>query len=130
VVRPGIDLVRGEFPAVAVHLLGEGRAVADPHLVQSVVLNLVQNAAQAMAGEGEVWVRLAPGEVRVTDSGPGVPDELRAQIFEPFFTTRTRGTGLGLAISRKAARAMSGELDLVPSAAGATFRLLLPVVGG
>lgn len=128
VVRAALDPVRGEFPAVKLTLEGDGTAFADPHLVQSIVLNLVQNAAQAMDGQGEVLVRLSAGEVLIADGGSGVPVDLRDKIFEPFFTTRTRGTGLGLAISRKAARAMNGDLQLLATGprSGATFRLLVP----
>jgi signal transduction histidine kinase len=66
-------------------------------------------------------------ELIVADSGPGVPEELRARIFEPFFTTRSRGTGLGLAVARQIVDAHGGRLavDERPGG-GARFRIELP----
>jgi signal transduction histidine kinase len=121
-----VDLVRRQEPRAAVALHGEGAALADPDLVHRIVLNLVQNALAATERLGPVTVSVAPGEVRVADEGPGVPAELASRIFEPFFTTKTTGTGLGLALCRNAARAMGGEVELVPGPVGATFRLTLP----
>ena len=67
--------------------------------------------------------------VAVTDTGPGIADEDRAQLFERFYrgsTTRASGSGLGLAIAAELAETMSGELVTEPSDEGATFTLRLP----
>ena len=61
----------------------------------------------------------------LSDDGPGIPAELRAQIFEPFFTTRPGGTGLGLYIARELADANGAALELLPKGPGANFRLTL-----
>lgn len=126
VVRQVVDLVHRDHPTVVLSAVGRGSAMADPNLVQQVVLNLVLNAVQAIDGVGEVCVVVEPGRVLVNDSGPGIPAENVEKIFEPFFTTRTRGTGLGLAICRKAASAMGGRLSLgTGPLRGATFVLEL-----
>ena len=106
-------------------------AIADPELLRPVLLNLIRNAVQAMDGGGTLTVAAAPrGErtaVAVTDTGCGIPAEVREEIFRPFYTTRTRGTGLGLPVARGLVVAMGGEL-LVDSEVGrgTTFTVLLP----
>jgi signal transduction histidine kinase len=108
--------------------------------VINLVLNAVQAAARAEAGEVGVGTLERGGEVviRVRDNGPGVPAELRERIFEPFFTTKPagEGTGLGLPTSRRIVEAQGGRLVLDPGAAdgGAVFAIVLPraaaVAGG
>jgi signal transduction histidine kinase len=109
--------------------------VVDPDLVSQVLLGLLANAAEVMNGGGEVSLeaRAADGmvEIAVADSGPGVPEELRARIFEPFFTTRNRGTGLGLAIARQIVEAHGGKIDVGErQGGGARFAVRLPAAGG
>jgi two-component system, NtrC family, sensor kinase len=104
---------------------------ADSDLLVQVLLDLLSNAAAAVPAGGEVALEArAVGdgvEIDVTDSGPGVPDELRARIFEPFFTTRDKGTGLGLAIAKQIVEAHSGHIAVVDrSGGGARFRISLP----
>lgn len=108
------DLVSKERPGVVCEVIGAGEAWADPNLVQHVLINLLQNAGQALESRSEARIQVVvkPGSVLVNDDGPGIEPAIREQIFEPFYTTRTRGTGLGLAISRKAASAMGAELVL------------------
>ncbi len=127
---------------------------ADGDQIGQIVLNLMVNAQQVLSatgGDRQVRVRtgvarsLAGGEprvwLRVSDSGPGVPSELRERIFEPFFTTKPEGigTGLGLAVSRSLAREHGGDLRLESAApvapadigttSGASFVLTLPLSG-
>jgi signal transduction histidine kinase len=110
-------------------------AACGPHALQQVLVNLIQNAAQAMDDGGTITVAAAPGDdgrlaVTVTDDGPGIAPELRARVFEPFFTTKApgAGTGLGLAVCRRLAQAWSGTLDVDdgPGGRGATFRIVIP----
>jgi signal transduction histidine kinase len=110
--------------------------VADPQLVQQIIVNLLQNARDAAGGEGQIEVRVGPGPaIEIADDGPGVSVEVTAKLFEPFVTTKMRGTGLGLAISRKLAESMGGALAWDPRRGqgcapgrgpGALFRLTLP----
>jgi len=107
---------------------------ADAAQLVRIVLNLILNACDAMPGGGELVLRSSHDErvvtLEVSDTGPGVPDDLGERIFDPFFTTKPQGqgTGLGLAVSRAGAREMGGDLVLASSGArGACFRLMLAV---
>jgi two-component system NtrC family sensor kinase len=110
------------------------RVVVSPGRLQQVFVNLLLNAADAMDGEGTVTVSCTRESRRVllhfTDTGPGVPAELRRKIFDPFFTTKPpgQGTGLGLAISRSILETFGGGLVLGPNGPGATFVVSLPAV--
>jgi len=105
-----------------------------PTLLGQVLVNLLINALDAMAGQrdGRLTLRVRRGPehamVEVEDTGPGVPKEMRARIFEPFFSTKgERGNGLGLWISSQIARSHGGDLVAGPGSIGALFRLSLPV---
>ncbi len=103
--------------------------VADATGVGQLVMNLVSNAADALAeakAKGVcdnprilVQARVADGQVcfAVDDSGPGVPEALRARILEPFFSTKPRGqgTGLGLAIVQRVVKQHGGSLQVARS---------------
>ncbi len=104
----------------------------DAHRLRQVLVNLLDNAAQASTRGSAVKLRGAPAEdgrvaVEITDEGKGIAAADLGRIFEPFFTTRPDGTGLGLAIVQKLVRAHHGEL-LVRSTPGkgSTFTVLLP----
>jgi signal transduction histidine kinase len=113
-----------------------GRFVVDgnPALLQLAVLNLIFNAEQALAGQksGAIRVELeeAPGSVvlRVSDNGPGVEHDARAELFESFFTTRSRdeASGLGLSVAKTVAEQHGGTLTFKDQDAGACFELSLP----
>jgi PAS domain S-box-containing protein len=108
--------------------------------LQQVVLNLVQNALDAMQGiEGRARVlhvssrASEPGwvELSVRDTGAGLEPEALKSIFEPFYTTRADGVGLGLSICRKIVEAHGGHLWATPNSdAGVTFHFALPVREG
>lgn len=105
--------------------------------IQQVVMNLVQNAVDALEGREDGRIRLsvtAEGDraiLTVADNGPGIPEAMRAAIFDPFFTTKPvgRGTGLGLSISHKIAQEHGGTLSLCEVPEGACFCLSLPLAG-
>jgi signal transduction histidine kinase len=101
--------------------------------LNQVFTNLLVNALDAVAGDGQVTVRTRrDGDaaiVEVADSGPGVPEAERARIFEPFFTTKPVGigTGLGLDISFRIVQRHGGSLVLCDGTGPTTFRVRLPL---
>jgi signal transduction histidine kinase len=104
----------------------------DAGLVRQAVINVVMNAMQAMGRGGRLRVRTgasgAFAEIEVIDSGPGIPDAVRARIFEPFFTTKTSGTGLGLAIVKQVVEVHGGAVEVGPVPEGGTrFVLRFPL---
>jgi two-component system nitrogen regulation sensor histidine kinase NtrY len=104
----------------------------DPEMLRQVLVNLCDNSS--LAGGGTVTFALGRAAgggavLEVADEGPGIPAALLGHLFEPYRTTRRigEGMGLGLAVSRKMLLDQGGDLELAASsAAGATFRLLLP----
>jgi signal transduction histidine kinase len=114
---------------------GDLHALIDAAKIRQVLINLVQNAADAMDGSGTIVLRASgfpEGEgvgtiLAVEDDGPGIPTEHQARIFEPFYTTKFSGTGLGLSIARSMVEQHGGslEFDSEPGT-GTTFYLLLP----
>jgi len=106
----------------------------DPDAVKQVLLNLFNNALDAMPGGGKL--RLATEQigngvrVSVTDSGVGMDEETRSRIFNPFFSTRTAGgdgTGLGLSVSRQIVESHGGTIEVESAPGhGATFTVWLP----
>jgi signal transduction histidine kinase len=95
---------------------------------------LIDNAIDAAPVEGKVTVTATRrGDsvvVRVTDDGPGIPEEHRARIFDPFFTTKPVGSpGLGLDIARRFAHLNEGDLDFSTQPGHTVFRVRFPVAG-
>jgi signal transduction histidine kinase len=105
-----------------------------PRKITQVFVNLISNAVDAMhGGPGKIRIqshRMSGSvEIRLTDSGPGVPAEAKSSIFDPFFTTKPpeEGTGLGLFISRQIIEDHRGSLTLAePGASGAELIVSLP----
>ncbi|WP_138471883.1 sensor histidine kinase [Poseidonocella sp. HB161398] len=101
--------------------------------IQQVIMNLVQNAMDAMAETDRPRLEMAlscaggRAQLMVRDNGPGIAPEHRSTIFDPFFTTKPvgQGTGLGLSISAKIAEEHGGALSLCEEGEGACFRLVL-----
>lgn len=114
--------------------LWEVRGVADG--LKSVFLNLINNAVQAIDGPGRILI-VAENlvaehmvRIRVSDSGPGIPEAMREKVFKPFFTTKAQnksGTGLGLAIVRNVVRDHGGSVFVTAGPeGGACFDIRLP----
>lgn len=141
--REVVALLRADPRCAGVRLEVTGdeqlEALADPSLVEQILINLVLNGARAAREGGaddprvELRVQALDGAaiIDVRDNGAGIPEHVRPRLFEPFFTTRDagEGTGLGLAISQGLAEGMDGTLTVLgdpPDGSGATFRLRLP----
>jgi signal transduction histidine kinase len=106
-------------------------AVADPDLLNGILTNLLENAAEAAGPGGSVLATTAAADgrviIEVQDSGPGLNEEARRSLFEPTISFKKRGMGLGLSIARKNALLMGGDITLVHgSLCGAAFRVSLP----
>jgi len=110
-------------------------ASADPRTLERVIVNLISNALEAMTEGGTLSIALARTgddfggmlELKVADTGPGIPADKIERIFDPFFTTKKDGTGLGLAISRRILTAHKGtiQVESFPDA-GTVFTIHLP----
>jgi signal transduction histidine kinase len=101
----------------------------DPQHLKRIFLNLMKNSVQAMSGVGAINLSVTARDRNATlsfsDSGPGIPLEIREQIFEPFFTKREGGTGLGLAIVKSLVEE-NGGIITVADGEGARFEIVLP----
>lgn len=116
-----------------------GRPLDDGARIGQIVLNLVLNAADALAAapRADPVIRIearAIGdnrvEIAVADNGPGIPDDLVDQLFDPFFTTKPTevGSGLGLYVSHNIATSLGGEITVASRLGeGTTVRVALPV---
>jgi PAS domain S-box-containing protein len=128
-IGEGVRIVAA-LAAASPPILGHANAL------QQVLLNLIMNARDAMAGTGEIQIAtgVSPEQperiwLRVTDTGPGIPPEAMSRIFDPFYTTKASGTGLGLSVSYGIIRDHSGTVDVESSLGkGTTFVLSFPIV--
>jgi signal transduction histidine kinase len=109
---------------------------ADPQQLQQVFLNLLLNAADAIAEGGTITIKTSQDKegkaiaVEIDDTGKGIPEELRERIFQPFFTTKGKGkgTGLGLAVSKRIVEEHGGSIEVANNVSGgAVFKIVLPV---
>lgn len=109
-----------------------GCAVLDSNRTDRIIYNLGKNALEAAGRGGRVEISLRPRdgglELRVTDSGPGIPAELQRDLFQPFRTHGKRGgTGLGLAIVKRFAEDQGGSVSFESApGTGTTFSVFLP----
>jgi PAS domain S-box-containing protein len=111
-------------------------ASVDPRTFERVLVNLISNALEAMADGGTISISIGFAEegpkdqleLKVADTGPGIPADKIQRIFDPFFTTKKDGTGLGLAISRRIMTAHRGtiQVESFPDA-GTVFTIHIPV---
>jgi two-component system, NtrC family, sensor histidine kinase AtoS len=112
----------------------------DLRALERVFINLISNAFDAMKENGgSLSVRVVLNdsivnnpqiEVLVSDSGPGIPEDIKDHLFEPFVTTRPKGTGLGLAITKKILTDHRGSISVSSVAGGTIFHVYLPAVIG
>jgi len=134
-VGDAVTIVRRDPAAQSVDIVVEGEDIsvsADDELIRATILNLLINAAQAMAGNGRIVVTLGKAgdfaTIDVRDNGPGIPPDIRGQVFDPFFTTKARGGGLGLPIARRTAELHGGSLVLdCPEGGGTVMTMTLPL---
>ncbi|MBW2708815.1 MAG: histidine kinase [Deltaproteobacteria bacterium] len=112
---------------------------ADPEQLKEVLINLLENACEAMEGGGAIVIQEDEGFsepdgpvviIRITDTGPGIQKSIQEKVFQPFFTTREDGTGLGLSIAGRIMEGHGGGLELISERGeGTTFVITLPIEG-
>jgi PAS domain S-box-containing protein len=111
---------------------------ADPNLIEQVILNLINNATEAMQDmkkgkKIEITSSIEKNCILITvsDSGPGVPLDMKDQLFDPFYSTKKDGTGIGLSISNRIVTDHGGSMDISKSRwGGAEFKIELPLKKG
>lgn len=141
-IQEVIDLMEAETRLHNIRLRWEAtedtHANVDPIQIQQVLVNLLRNAYEAMAGNGpegrQVTIAATPHgdtiEIAVEDLGEGIAAENRDRVFEAFFTSKPSGVGIGLAISRSIVEDHGGRLWVTPNPTqGVTFRFILPLTG-
>ena len=109
----------------------------DPEQLKELLVNLLENACEAMEGSGEIFIHEEKGFrepygsvviIRVTDTGPGIQESIREKVFQPFFSTKEEGTGLGLSIACRIIEGHGGKLELISeNGEGTTFVITLPM---
>lgn len=136
-------LLGGQMEKAAIQLLLEAPpdlwVRVDPEQIEQVLINLAQNAAESIGGEGLIRLRARKDVARfgagsspavvleVIDSGKGIPPEVQKRLFDPFFTTKEEGTGLGLSIAMRIVEQQGGALHYTTQLdRGTTFSLTLP----
>jgi signal transduction histidine kinase len=129
--RTGIHLITEDSPPMTIN--------ADAVQIQQVIINLVQNAADSIAGTGTITLRARPDRKRITngetdvvvlevaDTGKGIQPETEKRLFDPFFTTKATGTGLGLPIAARIVERHGGTIQYQTQVnRGTTFGVVLP----
>jgi signal transduction histidine kinase len=120
-----IHSVTGDIPPV----------LADTGLIERVLLNLFENAVQAMPAGGQLMVDLGSAlrptgrvvEIRIGDTGPGISEEHKRRLFDPYFTTKADGNGLGLAICKRLITVHRGAIGVESfPGTGTIFTITLP----
>jgi len=142
-IQEVLGVVRHQFELDGVHIesvFDEAMPsmTLDSSKIKQVVMNLIMNAKQAIKDKGEIRIvtrydrQAGSGELRVHDTGCGIPSEQLPRIFDPFFTTKEtgEGTGLGLSVSYGIVKDHGGEISVESEPGrGCTFTVSLPVVG-
>jgi signal transduction histidine kinase len=103
----------------------------DSNLLRGALSNLIKNAIEAMSGGGRLRLDTSRNgqlaRLRVADSGPGIPPEIKSRIFELFFTTKKGGTGLGLAMASQSIKSLGGTITMEDSAGDGVYRTVFAI---
>ncbi len=134
-----VDLARPQAQAVGVTISVDLRTAgatiaADSDLLKQAALNIVVNAIEAMPKGGELRFESSlegeEAELRISDSGAGIPPEKRDKIFQLYFTTKKKGSGIGLAMTFRIVQLHNGKIDFSSEPGkGTTFILRFPLEG-
>jgi len=139
IVTSVVSLVRKQFSfknITIVENLADNLPIVslDRDQFQQVVVNILINAMEAIERDGEIRVETSHDEpnrtikLKITDTGQGIPEDVRLKLFDPFFTTKDTGTGLGLSISHGVIQRHGGHISFESQVGrGTTFTIVLPV---
>lgn len=132
IIENCVSVVAGGKGDIKTHIDIDGLPAikGDEVLLRQAFTNLVQNAIESMPKGGELSVRSSLGdfiEVSISDTGPGIAENIVDKIFLPFFTTKDRGTGLGLSIVQKIIVSHGGNIFVDSGNKGTTFRIKFPL---
>jgi signal transduction histidine kinase len=132
-----VELARPQAEAEKIRMVVELAAEdvdvkLDRDMFKQALLNVLVNAMQAMKGGGELKVQSVAAEdtveIRISDTGPGIPPELREKIFRLYFTTKQGGSGIGLAMTFRIVQLHDGTIDFSSEPGkGTTFAIRLPI---
>jgi signal transduction histidine kinase len=132
-----VDLARPQAEALKIRVIvgqaADGVDVrVDDDLLKQAMLNIAVNAMQAMPDGGELRFESSAtadvAEIRISDSGPGIPPQLREKIFTLYFTTKKEGSGIGLAMTFRIVQLHDGTIDFTSEPGkGASFSIRLPI---
>jgi PAS domain S-box-containing protein len=136
-LRDLVDLARPQADASQIRVVAESRAEGvvvriDRDLLKQAVLNIIVNAIEAMPAGGELRLESSASgdtaEIRISDTGPGIPPALREKIFRLYFTTKQRGSGIGLAMAFRTVQLHDGTIDFTSEPGkGTAFFIRLPI---
>jgi len=136
-VRDIVDLARPQADASGIRVAAEQKAEGvevriDRDLLKQAVLNIVVNAIEAMPAGGDLRLESSvtgdTAEIRVADTGPGIPPDLREKIFRLYFTTKQKGSGIGLAMAFRIVQLHDGTIDFTSEPGkGTAFFIRLPI---
>lgn len=138
VIRQGVGLaqISSDMPGLTIRFELDAdlpKVLADPVQIGQVLLNLARNSTAAMRNSDTQILTIASKlngdhvEVSVHDTGPGIPEDVRAFIFEPFHASTTKGMGIGLSLCRSIIEAHAGRIWAQPTQTGAEMAFRLPV---
>jgi signal transduction histidine kinase len=125
-LKRGITVTRDYAP-------GLPKVMASGSELNQVWTNLIDNAADAMNGNGKLGIRVARENdfilVEIADNGPGIPPEVKSRIFDPFFTTKGvgEGTGLGLDVVNRIVKNVHGQINVTSVPGDTRFQVRIPI---
>jgi signal transduction histidine kinase len=143
-VDMALQLLRHRFESSGVEIRRERPAqrplpavLADMEQLKEALVIILANACEALGARGAITIREEESAanskdkkaiIRISDTGPGIPETIRDKLFEPFFTTKEEGTGLGLSIAMRIMEDHAGSLTVESSEGrGTTFTIALPI---
>lgn len=126
------ELLRQKGTKLVVSNQQDARVLCDPHALRQILMNLALNAQQAMGIGGTITIRVSREEeyglIDISDTGPGIPQEMREKVFKPFTSSKKEGSGIGLALVKRFVDNFGGKISFdTADGAGTTFHIRLPL---